>query len=68
MDFATARARTGMSQREVAKKLGVTPAAVALWDTGKTVPRAPLLLMVADLYGVTVDELLRKDGDGQRKE
>lgn len=66
MDFATARARTGMSQREVAKKLGVTPAAVALWDTGKTVPRAPLLLMVADLYGVTVDELLRKDGDEKR--
>ena len=64
--IALLRQKAGMSQREVAKRLGVTPAAVALWDTGKTIPRGSLLPMVADLYGVTVDELLRKGGDEKR--
>ena len=61
MSFAAARAKAGLSQREVAKKLGVTPAAVALWDTGKNLPRGSLLPKIAAVYGVTVDELLKSD-------
>lgn len=58
MSFAEARAKSGLSQRAVADRLGVTPAAVALWDTKKTMPRASLLQKIAKLYGCTVDELL----------
>ena len=61
MSFAAARTKTGLSQREVAKKLGITDAAVCLWETGKTMPRATLLPKLAALYGCTVDELLRED-------
>ncbi len=61
MSFAAARTKTGLSQRAVAKKLGITDAAVCLWETGKTMPRATLLPKLAALYGCTVDELLRED-------
>jgi len=59
-----ARAKAGLSQRAVAKELGITDAAVCLWETGKTMPRAALLPRLAALYNCTVDELLREDGTG----
>ena len=58
MGFAEARIKAGLSQREVAEALKVTPAAVALWDSKKTKPRASLLPTIAKLYNTTVDELL----------
>lgn len=64
MGLLTARTRAGLSQRAVAKELGITDAAVCLWETGKTMPRAALLPRLAALYGTTVDELLREDDAG----
>lgn len=61
MSLAIARTKAGLSQRAVAQELGITDAAVSLWETGKTLPRATLLLKLAALYGCTVDELLRED-------
>lgn len=61
MGFLSARTKSGISQEKAAAKLGVTGAAVSLWETGKTQPRASLLAKIADLYGCTVDELLKED-------
>lgn len=61
MSLAIARTKAGLSQRAVAQELGITDAAVSLWETGKTLPRATFLLKLAALYGCTVDELLRED-------
>lgn len=58
MAFLSAREKTGLTQREVAEKLGVDQSAVSFWETGKTAPRAALLVQVAKLYNCTVDELL----------
>lgn len=49
------------TQREVAKALGVKAAAVSNWESGKTMPRASLLPRIAELYGCTVDELLKEE-------
>lgn len=68
MNLATMRAKAGLSQAKVAKELGITDAAVCLWETGKTLPRAALLPKLAALYGCTVDELLREDEPVTRKE
>lgn len=59
MSFLSERTKTGMTQLEVARKLNITDAAVCMWETGKTRPRASLLLRVAKLYGCTVDALLQ---------
>ena len=58
MSFLGARMSAGLSQVEVAKRIGVSDAAVSMWETGKTRPRASLLLKLATLYHCTVDELI----------
>lgn len=62
MSFLSARKKAGMTQKEVAKAVGVDQSAVSFWETGKTAPRSSILLILAKLYGVTVDELLKDNG------
>lgn len=58
MGFLNARTKAGISQEKAAAELGVSGAAVSMWETGKTQPRASLLAKIAALYGCTIDELL----------
>ncbi len=58
MSFLSARTKTGYSQAKVAKDMGVSDAAVSMWETGKTRPRAALLVKLAGLYSCSLDELL----------
>lgn len=58
MGFKNAREKSGMTQQEAAKAIGIDQSAVCLWETGKTKPRASLLPKIAEVYGCTVDELL----------
>lgn len=47
-----------LTQEEVAKALDVARATVAMWESGKSKPRADTLLKLAKLYQCTVDDLL----------
>ena len=58
----TLRKKSGMSQEELADRLGVTRQAVSRWELGSTQPDAPNLLKLSDLFGVSIDWLLR-EGD-----
>ena len=58
MSFLSERLASGLSQSATAKELGVTDAAVCMWETGKHLPRAALLPRIAALYGCSVDCLL----------
>lgn len=64
MSFLIARKNAGLTQKEVADQIGVDQTAVSFWENGKTFPRASLLLKIAMLYGVTVDELLSDQNEG----
>ncbi len=68
MSFLSARTRAGYSQRRVAKEIGISDAAVSMWETSKTRPRAALLPQLAKLYGCTVDELLSEASTDQDQE
>ena len=46
------------SQAQVAMKLGISQGAISQWEHGITVPAAEQLLSLADMYGISVDELL----------
>lgn len=48
-----------MKQQELADTLKVSRSTVAMWETGKSVPRASVLLRMTDILHCTVDELLR---------
>ena len=49
-----------MTQREVATTLCVTVQAVSKWEQGRSYPDLPLLLPIANLFSVTLDELFSK--------
>lgn len=52
------RKSTGMTQEEMANRLGVTAPAVNKWEKGNTLPDITLLAPIARLLGITTDELL----------
>lgn len=54
------RERKGMSQEDLAKLMGVTQGAVWQWENGLTFPKTGLLVKLADVLNVKVDELLRE--------
>ena len=52
------RRQKGLKQDEIAEMLNVTPQAVSKWENDQTCPDISLLPQLADMLGVTVDELL----------
>ena len=57
------RRASGMTQRDLAEKLNVSDKAVSRWERDESAPDLTLLPLIADLFDITVDELLR----GQRR-
>jgi transcriptional regulator with XRE-family HTH domain len=47
-----------LTQQEVAYKLGVAPTTVSNWERGLQEPRFSLLRGLAELYGITPQEIL----------
>ncbi len=52
------RKNKGMTQEEMAARLGVTAPAVNKWEKGGSLPDVALLAPIARLLGITTDELL----------
>jgi transcriptional regulator with XRE-family HTH domain len=50
-----------MSQEQVAEAIQVSRQAVAKWENGDSIPDAVNCIALADLFQVTVDDLLRYD-------
>lgn len=58
--IAALRTGLGLSQGDVAEKLEVSRQSVSKWETGQSVPEVDKLIKLADLFGVSVDELVRE--------
>ena len=63
--LATLRRAHGFKQQEVADKLGVSNRTLSAWERDTSAPDVMLLPVLADLYGVTVDEILRGERRAQ---
>ena len=61
------RTRLGISQEELAQKLYVSRVTVSHWETGKTLPDVQSMLLLANLFGTTIDEMVRGDVDEMRE-
>ncbi len=46
-----------MTQEDVAEKVGVTRQAVAKWESGETVPDLDKCRVLAEMFGVSLDDL-----------
>lgn len=49
----------GYSQEEIAEKIGISRQAYAKWESGATVPDIEKCSRLADVYGTTLDSLVR---------
>ncbi|MBQ9728152.1 MAG: helix-turn-helix transcriptional regulator [Clostridia bacterium] len=57
--IAALRRAKGMTQRELAEQLFVSDKTVSRWERNESEPELSLIPMIADIFGVTSDELLR---------
>ena len=53
------RKASGMTQEQLAAEFGVSVQAVSKWETAASYPDIELMPRIADLFGVSLDELLR---------
>lgn len=60
------RLKSGKKQSEIAELLGVTPAALSYYETGKRALDADAIVKLSDLFGVSADYFLGKT-DGRKK-
>lgn len=69
MDIKTAnrlqqlRKMNGYSQDALAEKLGISRQAISKWERAESSPDTDNLIALADLYGMTLDELLNSEND-----
>lgn len=70
MDFGqrlrSLRAKANMTQAELAQKLDVSRPAVGSWESGKIRPRLDKLSQLAELFGITVSELMGEPAGQER--
>ena len=51
------RKKSGLSQRQAAEKLGISPAPLSAYELGKKLPPLETLAAMAELYDVSLDYL-----------
>ena len=61
--LAALRKANGMTQKDLAEQLNVSDKTVSRWERDEGVPDLSLIPVIAEIFGITCDELLR----GERK-
>ena len=56
--IAICKKEQGLTQMQLAEKLGITDRAVSKWETGKSLPDASIMLELCDILKITVNDLL----------
>lgn len=62
--LAAARHKTGLNQKELAKRLGIKVSTLRSWEDDWSEPRANKLQMVSGLLNVSLPWLLTGEGEG----
>ena len=62
-----ARQNTGMTQDQIAEKILVSRVTVSNWENGKSLPDIVSLISLSDLYGISLDELVKGDSKMMEK-
>ncbi len=61
------REKRNWSQTDLAEKLHVSRQSVSKWETGKNYPSIEVIIDLSDLFGITIDEMLRSDAELKEK-
>lgn len=57
ISLAAARVNAGLTQREVAEKLGISNNTLVAWEAGKVVPSVTAARQLADIYQIPLDNI-----------
>lgn len=62
-----ARLKADLTQEAVAKQIGVSRQSLSNWENDRTYPDLASVLKLSDLYGLSLDDLLREDMELRRR-
>ena len=57
------RKQTGMSQEKLAEKIGISRQAVAKWEVGQSYPDVDKIIILSDLFKISIDKLIKDYDD-----
>lgn len=66
MMIASLRKENGMTQLELAEKMGVTDKAVSKWERDLSCPDVTTIPKLAECFDISVDELMQVKADSQK--
>ena len=66
--IAALRRGAAMSQCDLAKRLGISPSAVGMYEQGRREPSAQMLVNLSEIFGVSTDYLLTGKSTDTRDE
>ena len=61
------RRKSGLSQEQLAEKIGVSRQAISKWESGTSTPELEKLLALSECFHITLDELVRAETGNQRE-
>lgn len=61
MNIEKKRKECSLTQKELATKLEVTQGAISQWEQGVVEPSLKYIVMMAKIFGCTVDELINAE-------
>ena len=61
------RKKAGLSQEELADKLGVSRQAVSKWECAESSPDTDNLIALSRIYGISLDELINGESEPKAK-
>ena len=72
MDFSEKlkeiRKNEGLSQEQLAEKIGVSRQAITKWETGKGLPDVENMVIIAEIFKTSLDDLLRDTAARQKQD
>lgn len=55
------RRKSGLSQEQLAEKIGVSRQAISKWESGTSTPELEKLLALSECFQITLDELVKEE-------
>lgn len=60
--IARLRRQRNMTQAELARMVNVSNKAISKWETGRSYPDIQVFPVLADIFGVSIDYIMRGEG------
>ena len=66
MNIEKRRIAAGLSQRQLSRLVGVQQNTISQYEKGKREPSLEVLIKLADIFGCTIDELVRGEKKNEK--